>query len=156
MLGYSNYSILETSIFHNYKYFSSFKAGNCVSNSSFEWIKNRSKKFGITRLSLLIDNRYHFYSNSFWEMKWRESGFNMFRPHLCTYSLNWAWRTSWGWWDDAALQTQDAKYKSWRSEAEHATSRSRRLLTILSFTSGWGRNIFVSCKPLRPAKNPEL
>ena len=29
-----------------------------------------------------------------------------------------------------------------RSEAEHATSRSRRLPTILTFTHGWGRNIF--------------
>ena len=30
-------------------------------------------------------------------MKWNESGF---RPLLCTYRLNWARRTSWGWWDD--------------------------------------------------------
>ena len=35
------------------------------------------------------------------------------------------------------------RMRTWRSEAEHATSRSRRLPTILSFTSGWGRNIFV-------------
>ena len=35
-------------------------------------------------------------------------------------------------------------------EAEHATSRSRRLPTILSFTRGWGRNIFVSYKLPRP------
>ena len=34
----------------------------------------------------------------------------------------------------------------WRSEAEHATSRSRRLPTILSFTRGWGRNIFCFFK----------
>ena len=33
-----------------------------------------------------------------WNMKkWNESGF---RPLLCTYRLNWARRTSWGWWDD--------------------------------------------------------
>ena len=66
-------------------------------------------------------------------------------------------RTSWGWWDewdDTALQTQDSKFKPWRSEAEHATSRSRRLPTILSFTSGWGRNIFVSFKPPEPGKEP--
>ena len=31
------------------------------------------------------------------------------------------------------LQTQDSKFESWRSEVEHATSRSRRLPTILSF-----------------------
>ena len=74
--------------------------------------------------------------------KWNESGF---RPPLCTYRLNWARRTSWGWWDDwddAVLQTQDSTFEPWRSEAEHATSRSRRLPTILTFTRGWGRNIF--------------
>ena len=70
-----------------------------------------------------------------------------------TYRLNWAWRTSWGWWDewdDTALQTQDSKFKPWSSDAEYSTSRSRRLPTILSFTSGRGRNIFVSFKPPRP------
>ena len=40
----------------------------------------------------------------------------------------------------------------WGSEAEHATFRSRRLHTILSFTSGWARNIFVSFKPQRPGE----
>ena len=66
------------------------------------------------------------------QMKWNESGF---RPLLCTYRLNWARRTSWGWWgdwDDTVLQTQDSKFEPWRSEAEHATSRSRRLPTILT------------------------
>ena len=88
------------------------------------------------------------------QMKWNESGF---RPPLCTYRLNWARRTSWGWWDDwddTVLQTQDSKFKPWRSEAEHATSRSRRLPTILTFTRGWGRNIFVSFKPPRPGTEP--
>ena len=78
--------------------------------------------------------------SSLW--KWNESGF---RPPLCTCRLNWARRTSWGWWDDwddTVLQTQDSKFEPWRSEAEHATSRSRRLPTILTFTRGWGRNIF--------------
>ena len=88
------------------------------------------------------------------EMKWNELGF---RPPLCTYRLNWARRTSWGWWDDwddTVLQTQDSKLEPWRSEAEHATSRSRRLPTILTFTRGWGRNIFVSFKPPRPGTEP--
>ena len=87
-------------------------------------------------------------------MKWNESGF---RPHLCTYRLNWARRTSWGWWDDwddTVLQTQDSKFEPWRSEAEHATSRSRRLPTILTFTRGRGRNSFVSFKPPRPGTEP--
>ena len=86
---------------------------------------------------------------SLWE-KWNESGF---RPPFCTYRLNWARRTSWGWWDDwddTVLQTQDSKFEPWWSEAEHATSRSRRLPTILTFTRGWGRNNFVSFKPPRP------
>ena len=89
-----------------------------------------------------------------WPIKWNESGF---RPPLCTYRLNWARRTTWGWWDDwddAVLQTQDSKFEPWRSEAEHATSRSRRLPTILTFTRGWGRNIFVSFKPPRPGTEP--
>ena len=74
--------------------------------------------------------------------KLNESGF---RLPLCTYRLNWARRTSWGWWDDwddTVLQTQDSKFEPWRSETEHATSRSRRLPTILTFTRGWGRNNF--------------
>ena len=86
--------------------------------------------------------------------KWNESGF---RPPLCTYRLNWARRTSWGWWDDwddTVLQTQDSKFEPWRSEAEHATSRSQRLPIILTFTRGWGRNIFVSFKPPRPGTEP--
>ena len=86
--------------------------------------------------------------------KWNESGF---RPPLCTYRLNWARRTSWGWWDDwddTVLQTQDSKFEPWRSEAEHATFRSRRLPTIPTFTRGWGRNIFVSFKPPRPGTEP--
>ena len=73
---------------------------------------------------------------------WNESGFG---PPLCTYRLNWARRNSWGWWDDwddTVLQTQDSKFEPWRSEAEHATSRSRRLPAILTFTRGWGRNIY--------------
>ena len=86
--------------------------------------------------------------------KWNEWGF---RPPLCTYRLNWARTTSWGWWDvwdDTVLQTQDSKFEPWRSEAEHATSLSRRLPTILTFTRGWGRNIFVSFKPPRPGTEP--
>ena len=87
-------------------------------------------------------------------MKWNESSF---RPPLCTYRLNWARRTSWGWWDDwedTVLQTQESKFEPWRSEAEHATSRSQRLPTILTFTRGWGRNNFVSFKPPRPGTEP--
>ena len=88
------------------------------------------------------------------KMKWNESGF---RPPLCTYGLNWASRISWGWWgesDDTVLQTQDLKFVPWRSEAEHATSRSRSPPTKLSYPRWWGRNIFVSFKPPRPGTEP--
>ena len=118
----------------------------------------------ITVLTIVIEFRVLLYflgiisvRRSFWctvMFKWNESGF---RPPLCTYRLNWARRTSWGWrdnWDDTVLQTQDSKFEAWRSEAEHATSRSRRLPTILTFTRGWGRNIFVSFKPPRPGTEP--
>ena len=88
------------------------------------------------------------------DVEWNESGF---RPLLCTHRLNRARRTSWGcWndWDDTVLQAQDSKFEPWRSEAEPATSRSRRLPTILTWTRGWGRNIFVSFKPPRPGTEP--
>ena len=48
--------------------------------------------------------------------------------------LNWVRRSSWGWWDesdDTALQKQGLEFKPWRSEAEHATSWSRKILIIL-------------------------
>ena len=81
--------------------------------------------------------------------KWNESGF---RPPLCTYRLNWARRTSWGWWDDwddTVLQTQDSKFEPWRSEAEYATSRSRRLPTILT---GCGSKLRCTGLESRPGR----
>ena len=66
------------------------------------------------------------------QIKWNESGF---RSPLCTYRLNLASKTSWGWWDewdDTVLQTQDSNFEQCRSEVQYATSRSRRLPTILN------------------------
>ena len=87
------------------------------------------------------------------EMKWNESGC---RPPMCTYRLSWARRTSSGWWDDwddTVLQTQDSKFEPWRSEVEHATSRSRRLPIIwLSHVDG-EETFFVSFKPI-PGTGP--
>ena len=96
---------------------------------------------------------YKFYrqERQYQHEKWNESGF---MPPLCTYRLNWARRTSWGWWDDTVLQTQDSKIEPWRSETKHATSRSRRLPAILSFTRGWGRNILVFFKLRSPGTEP--
>ena len=59
--------------------------------------------------------------------------------HHCAHKINWARRTSWGWWgewDDTALHTQDSKFEPWPSEAEYTTSRSRRLPTILNVVNG--------------------
>ena len=41
--------------------------------------------------------------------------------------------------DDTALQTQDSKSEPWRSEAEHATTRSQRLHTILNLYERAGK-----------------
>ena len=109
-------------------------------------------------LAIIKENRIWFYfpwvdlqtHGCLIKMKWNESDF---RPPLCTYRLNWARKTSWGWWDDwddTVLQTQDSKFEPWWSEAEHATSRSRRLPTILTFTHGWGRNIFCFLQTAEP------
>ena len=119
------------------------------------WNHHKVNSFRFSWIPMLWVYGHHNFLNSFsagtdfrsqnltsMKMKWNESGF---RPLLCTYRLNWARRTSWGWWDDwddTVLQTQDSKFEPWRSEAEHATSRSRRLPTMLTFTRGWGRNIF--------------
>ena len=108
--------------------------------------------FELVEMAISTNSKPTIYRNLY--EKWNESGF---RQPLCTYRLSWARRTSWGlWddWDDTVLQTQDSKFEPWRSEAEHATSRSRRLPTILTFTRGWGRNIFVSFKPPRPGTEP--
>ena len=77
------------------------------------------------------------------ERKLNEWGF---RPPLCIYRLKWARRTSWGWWDDTALQTHDSKFEPWRSEVEHATSLSRRLPKIFNLYEWEGKKHFVSLK----------
>ena len=105
-------------------------------------------------IGVLCGVSVHHASRAVNEMKWNESGF---RPLFCTYRLNLARKTSCVWWDEwdnTALHTQDSKLEPWRSEAEHVTSRSRRFPTILSFTSGWGRNILVSFKPPRRGNEP--
>ena len=83
------------------------------------------------------------------KIKWNESGF---RPLLCTYRLNRDKRTSWGcmvrWMRWHCLPDTGFEIRIRRSKVEHATSRSQ------SFTSGWERNIFVSCKPPRPGNEP--
>ena len=70
-----------------------------------------------------------------------------FRPPLSTYRLNWVRRTSWGWqdkWDDTALLTHDSKFDHGTSLTEHATSRSRRLPTILNVYEWVVKKHFVS------------
>ena len=68
------------------------------------------------------------------------------------YRLNRTRRTSrggwWDKWDDTALKTQDSNVEPWRSEAEHATprSRSRRLPTLFYLYDWAGKKHFVSLK----------
>ena len=62
--------------------------------------------------------------------------------YLCARITFWGW---WHKWDDTALQTQGSKFLPWRPEAEHATSRSRRLPQYLIFTVS-GIKHFVSLK----------
>ena len=76
-------------------------------------------------------------------MEWNEWGL---RPHLCTYRLNWARGTSWGWWDDAAIHTHNSTFEPLRSGAELAISRSRRFPIILSAYEWAGKKHFVSLK----------
>ena len=52
--------------------------------------------------------------------------------HICAhnYSLSSVMITFWGWsdeWVETALKSQDSKFELWRSEAKHATSRSREV-----------------------------
>ena len=148
-------------ITHTYNHFYIAGIGNVI--VSFKWRRvsfSLPKRTSATTYASAIGNATIFKTVTFSsrrlsQMKLNESGF---RPPLCTYRLNWARRTSWGWWDewdDTVLQTQDSKFEPWRSEAERATSRSRRPPTMLSFTRGWGRNIFVSFKPPRPGTEPQ-
>ena len=68
---------------------------------------------------------------------------------LWTYRLDRTRRISWVWWagwDDTALQTRDSNFEPWRSEAEHATSQSRRFPTILNHYEWAEKKHFVSLK----------
>ena len=58
---------------------------------------------------------------------------------------------------DTAPQTHDSKFKPLRSEAEYATSRSRRLPTILSFLRVDRKEILLFISNRRDREmNPEL
>ena len=81
--------------------------------------------------------------------EWMNECMNGVLGHLCAHRLNWSRRTSWGWWDewdDTVFQTQDSKFESRRSDSELATSRSRRLPTILNLYKWAGKKHFVSLK----------
>ena len=52
-------------IFKKYLYFSSFEAGNCVSNSSFKWRKIQLKQFSRTRVRVK-NVKYNWWLNLRW------------------------------------------------------------------------------------------
>ena len=69
--------------------------------------------------------------------------------HTCAHNrLNWARRTSWGRWDEITLLSRHRhrKFEPRRSDAEHATSWSRRLPTILNIYEWARKKYFVSLK----------
>ena len=88
-----------------------------------------------------------FLTRNYKENKWIELGF---RPLLCTYRPNWVRRTSWGCWDDTALQTQ----LGFEIQTLEIWGRARYLSVTEAphNTSEWGRKIFVSFKPPGPGK----
>ena len=100
---------------------------------------------------VLIQNNY--LTSSHWHFSFRWSR-QCWRNCLCqlnekygyilgTYKINWARRTTWGWWDEwDAMHTQDSKFEPWLSEAELATSRSRRVSLIVDFFEWAGKKLF--------------
>ena len=86
-------------IFHQFKQFGAPYA------QPREWTISKTRQ-NKTRQNLRPQNK------TLVQGKWNKSGF---RPPLCTYRLNWARRTSWGWWDDwddTVLQTQDFEIRA--------------------------------------------
>ena len=113
--------------------------------------KNDMDVVGVIFFSLFLDIDWQNLqlrgpANNWWLFLLNEC---RFRPPLCTYMANWARRTSWGWWDelnDPALQTHDSTFEPCRSQAEHATSWSRRFSLILNYYEWAGNKHFVSLK----------
>ena len=60
---------------------------------------------------------------------------------------NWTRITSLGWWNENALLSQHLKFERWPFKAEHATSRSQRLPTILCLYEWAEKKHFVSLAP---------
>ena len=86
---------------------------------------------------------------SFNVMKWNESGFS---PLLFTYRLNWSRRTSWGWCDDTALQTQYSNPGGLRPSTlplGHGGSPQHWVLGV-----DWDWEWIVSFKPPEPENEP--
>ena len=133
---------------------------NCESNSRLVVDENGTGKFSPervgqyyrptgknpTRTFCFSDFSSALHHHLVLTVKWNELGFSL---SLCIYRLNWARRSFWGWWDewdDTVLQKQDSKFDPWRSEAEHANSRSRMFYTILNLYEWTGKKHFISFK----------
>ena len=92
--------------------------------------------------SLLTDFHFRQHPNLSKRVKNVMNAF--FMPPLCTYRLNWARRTSWGWWDECdntALQTQDSKIE-----------RSRGLINLLEAvdTIRWTKSGSMLAQSFKP------
>ena len=112
-LGEKKLSNTPSSILHCISQLGEYIGGPC------HWVsQNYNTSLPLQKLKTRLERTFSLPTN---KMKW--NGF--------FYTI----RTSRGWWDqwdDTALETQDSKFEHWRSEVEHATSRSRRFATILN------------------------
>ena len=143
----------ETCIFHNTKQRIVHNVTDFYSIAPMRWLINLKTIWNISKSwqndGLVRD--FKIKVRNYFEEQWNESGF---RPPLCTYRLNWARSTSWGWrddWDDTVLQTQDSKYKAmavW-GRARYLSVMEAPHNTELSHVDGEENN-FVSYKPPWP------
>ena len=72
------------------------------------------------------------------KMKWDERGC---RPLLCEDRLNCAGITTWGWWDDRDIHTQDCKFDYWRSDlrklCKHFTNWEYIIISFFYWLRSW-------------------
>ena len=131
------------------------------SSEGFNWPKthpnimriSHNQQLGQTWLILILKACYDIWSVL---LKWNESGF---RPPLCTYRLNWARRTSWGWWDEMIEMTLSSRHRTRNSSPVglrpstlplgHGGSPQYWLLHV-----DGEETFFVSFKPSRPGTEP--
>ena len=120
-------------IFEKYLYFSSFEAGNCVSNSSFKWRNIQLKQFSRTRanhfllLLLLVRAGDMVASSSGFSLTW----FNfIFSGSFLIISLPDLMRYVKGLRDDAIIPNTRGKYTHWKEKYLMKGHEDKHILEI--------------------------